>query len=99
MQRFRQKGKNGYNESNISLVVLQNILAHQQAKILNYVSLRKITITFTLKSDENTRQVTKVGSSYYITKDAADGVAKSTTGCPGDTGWGTYFETMTSFAS
>jgi hypothetical protein len=55
--------------------------------------------TFTWTSDENTRQVTKVGSSYYITKDAADGVAKSTTGCPGDTGWGTYFETMTSFAS
>ena len=55
--------------------------------------------TFTWTSDENTRQVTKVGSTYYITKDAADGVAKSTTGCPGDTGWGTYFETMTSFAS
>lgn len=55
--------------------------------------------TFTWTSDENTRQVTKVGSSYYITKDAADGVAKSTTGCPGDTGWATYFETMTSFAS
>ena len=52
--------------------------------------------TFTWTSDANTRQVTKVGSDYYITKDAADGVAKSTTGCPPNT---TYFETMTSFAS
>ena len=52
--------------------------------------------TFTWTSDSNTRQVTKVGTDYYITKDAADGVAKSTTGCPPNT---TYFETMTSFAS
>ena len=51
---------------------------------------------YTWQSDGTARQVTSVSGTYYVTKDAADGQTKSTTGCPPNT---TYFEQMTSFAS
>jgi len=52
--------------------------------------------SYTWTSNSSTRQVTSVSGTYYLTKAAANGIAKSTTGCPPNT---TYFESMTSFAS